>query len=193
MAGPTGCGKTTFVRRLLEEKSRFLSPVPQHIVWAYGIWQNGYRNMMHMVDEWIEGIPRMEDFNPNVHNLLILDDLMMEANDKVTQIFTKGSHHCNISVIHLVQNVFHKSKEQRNISLNTHYMVLFKNPRDVKQITHLATQMYPGKVKFLQEAFELATEKPFGHLLLDFNQDTPNTLRVRYNIFDFPTCCYVSH
>ena len=193
VAGPTGCGKTTFVRRLLEEKSRFLSPVPQHIVWAYGIWQNGYKNMMHMVDEWVEGIPRMEDFNPNVHNLLILDDLMTETNDKVTQIFTRGSHHCNISVIHLVQNVFHKGKEHRNISLNTHYMALFKNPRDAKQITHLGNQMYPGKGKFFHEAFALATEKPFGYLLLDFKRDTPKALHVRGDIFDFPPCAYIPH
>jgi hypothetical protein len=177
----------------LKEKERFLNPVPKHIIWAYGRWQNGYRDMMHLVDEWVEGIPRMEDFNANVHNLLILDDLMMEADDKVTQIFTKGSHHRNISVIHLVQNVFHKGKEHRNISLNTHYMVLFKNPRDAKQITHLASQMYPGKGKFLQEAFDLATKKAFGYLLLDFKEDTPNALRVRENIFDFPKYAYVPH
>ena len=84
-------------------------------------------------------------------------------------------------------------RSNRNISLNTHYMALFKNPRDAKQITHLGNQMYPGKAKFFQEAFDLATEKPFGYLLLDFKQDTPKALRVRGDIFDFPPCAYVPH
>ena len=36
----------------------------------------------------------------------------------VTKLFTKKSHHCNTSVIYLVQNVFPKGKESRTISLN---------------------------------------------------------------------------
>lgn len=94
-----------------------------------------------------------------------------------------GSHHNNISVIYLVQNLFHKSKEQRTISLNAHYIILFKNPRDMNQITHLAKQMYPGKNKFLQESFRDATSKPFGYLVIDLKQTTPEELRVRTDVF----------
>ena len=46
---------------------------------------------------------------------------------------------------------------QRTISLNSQYIVVFKNPRDVSQMTTLAKQMYPGRVKFVQEAFADAT------------------------------------
>jgi hypothetical protein len=45
-------------------------------------------------------------------------------------LFTKKSHHRNISVMYIEQNLFHKGKNHRTISLNAHYMVLFKNPRD---------------------------------------------------------------
>ena len=31
------------------------------------------------------------------------------------------------------------------LSLNSHYIVLFKNARDATQVAHLARQMYPGK------------------------------------------------
>ena len=75
------------------------------------------------------------------------------------------------------------NKEQRTISLNSHYLVVFKNPRDVSQITHLAKQMYPGKVKYVQEAFINATEKPHGYLLFDLRQDTPDHLRLRTSFF----------
>ena len=71
---------------------------------------------------------------------------MTETDKSVSNLFTKGSHHRNLSVLHLVQNVFDKNKHTRTISLNTHYLVIFKNPQDASQITHLAKQMYPGHV-----------------------------------------------
>jgi hypothetical protein len=69
------------------------------------------------------------------------------------------------------------------MSLNAHYIVLFKNPRDANQIATLARQMYPGKSKFLIEAFKDATEKPYGYSLIDLKPDTGENIRVRTNIF----------
>jgi len=36
--------------------------------------------------------------------LLIIDDLVHETDERVANIFTKGSHHRNISVVYIVQN-----------------------------------------------------------------------------------------
>ena len=55
-------------------------------------------------------------------------------------------------------------------------MVVFNNPRDTSQITHLAKQMYPGKV-----TFENVTKVPYGYL--DLKQETPEQLRLRTSIF----------
>jgi len=68
---------------------------------------------------------------------------MAETNQLVTDIFTKISHHRDISVLHLIQNLFDNNKYARTISLNSHYLALFKNPRDVGQFEVLARQMYP--------------------------------------------------
>ena len=65
-----------------------------------------------------------------------------------------------------------KNKESRTISLNSQYIVVFKNPRDVSQMTTLAKQMYPGRVKFVQDAFVDATSTPYGYILVDLKQDT---------------------
>jgi hypothetical protein len=81
------------------------------------------------------------------------------------------------------QNLFYKSKHNRTISLNAHYMVLFKNPRDVTQITTLSRQMFPGRGKFLVEAFKDATAKAYGYLLIDLKPDTEEKYRIRTNIF----------
>jgi len=53
---------------------------------------------------------------------------MQETNETVVNLFTKGSHHRNISIMYLAQNLFPKNKFARTISLNEHYMILFKNP-----------------------------------------------------------------
>jgi hypothetical protein len=70
--------------------------------------------------------------------LIILDDLINDAYSKcVCDLFTKGSHHRNISVILITQNLFYQSKYCRGISLNAKYIVL-KNVRDMNQLLHLA-------------------------------------------------------
>ena len=104
---------------------------------------------------------------------------MAETDEWVTTLFTKKSHHRNTSVLYLVQNLFPKNKESRTINLNSQYMVEFKNPRDASQMSHLARQMYTGRAKFVQEAFKDATSIPYGYLLVDLKQDTPEDMRLR--------------
>ena len=48
---------------------------------------------------------------------------------------------------------------------------------------NLARQMYPGRGKFVQEAFKDATSVPYGYLLVDLKQDTPEDMRLRTAIF----------
>jgi hypothetical protein len=62
--------------------------------------------------------------------LVIVDDLLMEADSRVVDLFTKGSHHRNISFLFITQNLFHQKDGSRDISLNADYMIIFKNPRD---------------------------------------------------------------
>ena len=98
-------------------------------------------------------------------------------------LFTKYSHHKNLSVMYLIQNLFHQGKHQRDISLNVHYIVVFKNPRDRAQIQHFARQLYPDNSKYVQEAYADATKIPHGYLLIDLKQETPEACRIRNCIF----------
>ena len=101
----------------------------------------------------------------------------------MSSLFTKGSHHHNVRVIYIVQNLFDKHKEHCTISLNVHYLVVFKNPRDGSQVVHLDKQMYPGKTQYVLQAFELATTHPHGYLLVDLKQSTPKRAHLRSHIF----------
>jgi hypothetical protein len=69
------------------------------------------------------------------------------------------------------------------MSLNSHNLVIFKNPRDQTQINHLARQMYPASPKFLDNAFKDATKGPHSYLFIDLKQATADELRIQSNIF----------
>ena len=130
-----------------------------------------------------EGLPNASLFDPKTRNLVVIDDLMAESDGWVTTLFAKKSHHTNTSVIYLVQNLFPKNKESRTISPNAHYMVVFKIPHDKSQISHLARQMHPGRVKFVHESFNDATAVQ--------KQETPEDLRLRRSIFPYDDVQYV--
>ena len=76
-----------------------------------------------------------------------------------------------------------QGKHSRTINLNTHILVLMKNPRDLSQIQCLARQAFMGKSKFLLEAFKDATSQPYGYLILDFSPTGPDAYRVRTRVF----------
>jgi hypothetical protein len=187
VSGPTSSGKSFFVFRLIENMGEMITPVPAKIIYCYGEYQSMFDNYPQI--EFHEGLPDTSMFD-GTSTLLILDDLMGEANDTVTNIFTKVSHHRNVSVILLTQNIFHKNL--RTISLNSHYIVLFKNPRDAGQVSTLARQMYPGNSGFAIEAFKDATSEPHSYLLFDLRPEQDDSLRLRSNIFpDQEHCVYV--
>jgi len=108
----------------------------------------------------------------------------------IVDLFIKGSHHKNLSVILISQNLFHQGREQRDISLNANYRVIFKNPRNRAQIRHLARQVYSDDPKFLEEVY-YDTSRPHGYLLPDLKQSIPNEYRFRMCIFPDDTTHYV--
>ena len=105
----------------------------------------------------------------NKRNLIVFDDQMIYASKdkRIVNLFTCGSHHRNLSLIYIVQNLFYQGKGSRSISLNNHYLVLFKNPRDKLQILILAKQMYPGQTDFFLHQYEEVVKRPFGYVLID--------------------------
>ena len=142
--------------------------------------------MPHM--EFVKGIPTALEqdsyFDVNKRNLIVFDDKMIEASKykRIVNLFTRGSHHRNPSVIYIVQNLFHQEKGSRSISLNSHYLVLFRNPRDKLQILTLAKQMYPGQTDFFLNQYEEAVKRPFGYLLIDLKTTTQDNCRLRTNV-----------
>ena len=86
------------------------------------------------------------------------------------------------SQFYIVQNLFHQGKGSRSISVNSHYLLLFKNPRDKLHILTLAKQMYPGKTDFFLNQYEEAVKRPFGYLLIDLKTTTQDSCQLRTNV-----------
>ena len=112
------------------------------------------------------------------HRWLVLDDLMSEMGNSTdtSDLYTKHSHHRNISVFFVMQNLFNKGS--RTISINTHYFFIFKNPRDKTSIANFAKQMYPGNASYLTDVFAHATKEPYTHLMIDVKQATDERCRL---------------
>jgi hypothetical protein len=181
IGGPSGSGKTSFVTQFLNNLDVMVDAKINHIFWFYAEFQNWFNNFPNI--KFIKGIPKMEDFESKQNSLIILDDLFQFLNKNLTQLFTCNSHHMNISVIFITQNIFHKGTEHRNITLNATHLIIFKNPRDKSQIMHLARQMYPSNAAALVEAFRDATKQPYSYLLIDLTPDVIDDMRLRAKIF----------
>jgi len=190
IAGPTGCGKTRFVARLLQSVG-MITPTPGRIVWVYGEWQPTYDSLKATLSiEFRKNCldaELYESFSPAENNVLILDDQMSSASisqrRSMLQLFTQGSHHRNLTIIYIVQNLFDQGSTSRTISLNSQYMVLFKNPRDSAQIRYLAAQVYPKNHIFLVDSYSDATRASHSYLVLNLTQDCEEWLRVSTLIF----------
>ena len=186
VSGGRGAGKTEFTKDLLLFRNECIDKPIDRLVWLYAKHQPNLYSELLQIDsniEYINGITSdLESiFDMNVTNLLVIDDLMEEASkDKEIQnLFTRGRH-LNLSVIFLTQNLFHK--QQRVISLNSDYMVIFKNPRDKSQFSNLARQVMPRNRTFLENAFEDAVKNPFGYLFLDLKPSTDDKFRIRTRV-----------
>lgn len=182
VSGPSGSGKTSLVKSIIDKN--VIQPRPTRILWLYAEDQPLYHGMKNV--EFVQGIP--DDlgtrFEKRQNNLVILDDLMTQchSDERLTRLFSVGSHHRNLSVIFIIHNLFHYGKEMRTVSLNSHYIIIFKNPRDRLQISTLARQMYPGQSQFLIEAFQNATQEAYGYLLIDLKPTTNELHRIRTGI-----------
>ena len=187
ISGATKTGKTTFVKQLLVNASVMIEQPPENIIYFYSEYQDTFGEIEVLVPgiQFVQGLPdsMIDSINPNTRNLYIIDDMMGEKDAVIAKLFTKKSHHGNLSVIYIVQNLFHQSKEHRTISLNASYFVLTKNVRDASQVIHFAKQLYPNNTKFFQQAYQMATKEPYNYLFIDLTPTCPDEIRLRSGIF----------
>ena len=184
IAGPSHSGKTFLTLKIIHNRAELFECAIGRVIWCYGIYQ---RELQVELEK--RGVIMQSDAihtsQIQPYDLVILDDLLdvTLASQDVTAMFTKAAHHKPCFIIFIMQNLFPGGKESRTRSLNTHYYILFKNPRDKSQIEFLARQIVPRKSKALIDVFEVATRPAHGYLFCDFTQKCPENYRFRSNLF----------
>jgi hypothetical protein len=149
------------------------------VVFCYGEWQPAFEDARGV--RFHRGALDVDDVAPpdGQHRWLIVDDLLSETAGKteLNDLFTKHSHHRNLSVFYLTQKPPF-GKELRTVSLNAHYYFWFKNPRDKLSVVNFAKQAFPNASTAVVKAYEHATRRPWSYALINLRQDTPESCRL---------------
>lgn len=163
-------------------------PAPNKVLYCYGIDQPLYQRMTTSIPHlrFHRGIPTEETLDSlQEGHLIVLDDLADEVvhSKPIQNLIVMGCHHRKLSVIFVLHNLYEKGKVARTIALNSQYLVLFRNSRDMSQVHILGRQMFPRRPNRLIEAYEDATQLPRGYLLVDNTHTAKESYRLRTHIF----------
>ena len=97
---------------------------------------------------------------------------------RVLDLFSKDSHHRNITVLYLTQDLFPPGKFSKTINRNAHYIVAFKKPRDQTGIRPILLQAFPDRWRQVLRLFKRVTTRPFGYLMLDVHPASDTRYRL---------------
>jgi hypothetical protein len=115
----------------------------------------------------------------------------MAKSEDAVNLFIRGSHHRNISVVFLIQNFFYKNL--RTLTTNAKYIVLMKNPRENGFASVLGRQMNGGKRNAaLESAYKDCMSTKYGYLVIDYGQEQNDSCRLRNSLFPEDMTVFVS-
>ena len=105
---------------------------PENIVYFYAEYQNTFGVIPNLVPgiKFVQGLPDdiLDSINPETRNLyIIILMILWLRRTELFQHYSRKNQDGNLSVIYIVQHLFHHSKEHRTISLNASYLCLTKN------------------------------------------------------------------
>ena len=195
VCGASASGKTSFVVQCIRMRHEMFEPphIPEKVYYFYGVHQPLFDDLEREEGvECIPGAPTVDMINDIAADgkckMIILDDLMEQVanNHHLCKLFTEGCHHKKLCTFFLTQNLFFNGKHMKTVARNTHYFVFTKSPRNLSTVAALARQVFPTKSKAILDAYNDATQEPFGIFMLDLHPHASNKYRVRTDIFGEP-------
>lgn len=196
LSGATQSGKSTLTSKIIERRHEIIVPSIDDVLYLYTEYQPKlFGELKQKVPniQFHQGIPEDIGDELNRHRLVICDDLMTEmskSNDAVN-LFIRGSHHRNISIVFLVQNFFYKNL--RTLTMNSKYIVLMKNVRENGYASTLGRQMNGGKTHpTLEYAWKDCMKRKYGYMVIDYDQNQNDKCRFRSSLFPEDMIVYIS-
>lgn len=194
LSGASYSGKTEFILKLVQNHSRLFVPSVKRIIFVYAEFQ---ANLFERLKEaypaiiFIQGLYELQtkvEFSISIPTLLVLDDIAHEtgSSEYVLQLAVRESHHKGITVVYVQHNMYQQSKYSRTISLQSKYIILFKNPRDINQYKYLGNQIFGNGSggKTLVRVFKDASEgRSYPHLIIDLHPESNPKYCLITNLF----------
>lgn len=183
IAGGSGSGKTRFVQQFVNNQ-HYTSPFNK-ITYYFPQYMDDDCPEFSRHVEYRSGLPEIEELAqlpPNT--LIILDDLMHECakSVKLEQLFSVVARKRNISIILVVQNIYHPGL--RNIRLNSSGMVLFKFHAAV-DVNHRVLRDLGLRELITKDQMAAAYDERYSYIYINIHPNRQfdfGTLRA--NIFD---------
>ena len=194
VSGPSRCGKTWFTFNLIKNIRKISQDVPEKIVYVYSARQAGYEDWLKYVDHLViadeTAIDKVLTLAKSNKLLVIFDDLIhSDLLKDIAKLFTIDGRHMKMSLVFLTQRLFVQNEFYKQISRNSDYFVLFRNPRNQAEIRDLARQVTPNDLA-LSTLYELATIKPYSYLFLNFTQEAKEDYKYLTRFLEQPNILY---
>ena len=190
LVGPSCSGKTVMLLRMIQ--SEMFEHKVENILCCYLVHQPIYDQMGEYVSNFVlhQGVPEkkfVDDFleKSKGHSLIIIDDLghILGSNPEIASYFSVGTHHRDFTLVIMLQQLFFKGVHAKLIQMNTSYLILKKQLRDVSQVGILARQMYPTNWKEFMKIYEDATKEKYGYLVINTHPQSDTPTRLMTKIF----------
>ena len=191
VCGPSRCGKTVFIKDLLQNIPSITKQNISKVIYVYKVWQQTFEDMklqglVHFFLREEENIvEKIKKLSFGEYSLVIFDDLINSKNlEEISNLFVVDGRHSNYSMIFTSQRMFVNNEYFRQISNNCDYIVVFKNPRNYSEIRTLAQQLTPMSLDLL-EIYTKATKDPFTYLLINLTQECNEDVKFLSHLFDY--------
>ena len=195
ISGVSGSGKSHLAAQLIRARRNVYTQPVKKVLFCYRAYQQLYDELSRELGDDIvfyQGVPNLEyitDFTADsashageYQHLIVFDDLQSSVvhSKLISEIAQIHSHHRNASVIILLQNLYAQGREARNIQLNAHYIIVFRNIRDKAQLGYLSRQIFPGHSNLIPQILDdIARRTRFAYVLIDLS---PHTFNEQYRI-----------
>ena len=176
IVGPTSCGKTFFVRQLLQSDRM----VNFNIEWYYNQHQQTYNDFARTVGVhcvmFKHGLPKynenyLHDLQPKKDTANVIDDL--RRNRRIWNFSQNYLHKDDIATFPILslQKAFLKGKYNTEIAQNAMHMALSKSPADRAQISQLEQKMFSQQNSIFMNIYRNETARNTGTCWLITNQE----------------------
>ena len=179
VSGPSSSGKTTLLHYIITNK--LISPWPERQFWITEV--EVPKAMQIQGITYVTGVPPLSFFESLRNAMVVLDDLQHVASDSdtISALFRRLSHHNQLSVFLLVQNLSFQGRRALDSRRNADYFFLFRNPSDAEQYKRFQTKLgLHRKTASLNDLIaHVSRSNPHYCLVVDLKFGTPDHCRFR--------------